>query len=218
MPKGTKQNRTIGSASTHGDPKYPYSLTPNSLRRFLGMIPNKPRPPKITGETLKVWGFKNTNDASVLRVLKKLDLLSSAGEPTNYYAEFMKMDTGPAALGYRVRVVYAALFNNVANPEKATNEDLKNFFNIHSGGADETIRLQIETFKALAAYATFGESDPLTPESPPVTGDSTSGGIGAQGPAVRIDLHIHLPENKTKSDYDAILESIAHHLYQRKRE
>ena len=216
MPKSTKKDTPTKSPTTYGEPKFPYTLTPNSLRRFLEMVPTKPRPPKITGETLKVWGFKNTNDASLLRVLKKLDLLSSAGEPTAHYTEFMNRETGASVLGQRIRAVYPALFDTVANPEKASNEDLKNFFNINSGGAEETIRLQIETFKALAAYATFGDTDPLAPEPSPIDGDSRSIGTGSDSkPMVRIDLHIHLPENKTKGDYDAILESIAHHLYQR---
>ncbi len=212
-----KQIKNKGSA-THGDPKYPYTLTPNSLRRFLDLVPTKPKPPKIIGDTLKVWGLKNTNDASIIRVLKKIDLLSSGGEPTSHYADFMKKDIGPAVLGQRIRVVYGPLFDNVTNPEKANNEELRSFFNINSGGSTETIRLQIETFKALAAYATFGATDPLPPLHPHHVANNNNPELGNEGPAVRIDLHIHLPENKTKSDYDAILESIANHIYKRKSE
>jgi len=198
------------------EPRFPYATTPNSLRRFLEMVPQKPKPPRVTGDTLKVWGFKNSNDQSILRVLKKLGLLGSNGDTTPIYAEFMRKDVGAATLGRQVKSVYSSLFENVANPETASTEELTNFFNIHSGGSLKTIRFQIDTFKALATYATFGAADPLErPEVSQVNGaqELQRGRQSGTAPAIRIDLHIHLPENKSKSDYDAIIESIASHLY-----
>lgn len=215
MAKKKKAKKDNGTdEATYGNPLFPYCTVPKSLRRFLETVPTKPKPPKITGGTLKVWGFRSSNDISILRVLKELGLLSSAGEPTTYYAGYMNKETGAAVLGARIKAVYEGLFQNVTNPEKASNDELKSFFNIHSGGGEKTIRFQIETFKALAAYATFGETDPLE-QSVGVSIDEVASPKGAVGgnPAIRIDLHIHLPENKTKADYDAILESIANHLY-----
>jgi hypothetical protein len=104
----------------------------------------------------------------------------------------------------------------VTSPEKAQNEELRSFFNINSGGSESTIKFQIDTFKALASYATFGETDPLDQKE-----DAQNGGQGTNNygniPTIRIDLHIHLPENKTKADYDAIIESLANHLYRDKK-
>lgn len=156
-----------------------------------------------------------------LRVLKKLGLLGSAGETTTLYAEFMRKETGAAALGRAIGRVYAQLFENVTSPEKASNDELTNFFNIYSGGSEGTIKFQIDTFKALAVYATFGDADPLENPEKGDANDAPEGAIGRRPsrtsgePAIRIDLHIHLPENKSKSDYDAIIESIATHLYKR---
>jgi hypothetical protein len=219
--KGSTRNKQpeakATSVRTSSEPKYPYCTTPKSLRRFLEMAPEKPKPPKVVGSTLKVWGLKNSNDQTILRVLKALGLLTSNGETTPIYADFMKRETGAATLGRQIRTVYPELFQNVAKPETASNDDLKNFFNIHSGGSENTVRLQIDTFKALAEYATFGQSDPLdasAEESRTSDTGTTNASVGGE-PTIRIDLHIHLPENKTKSDYDAILESIATHLYKR---
>ncbi len=183
------------------------------------MVPQKPKPPKVTGATLKVWGLKNSNDHSILRVLKAVDLLGANGDTTPTYAEFMTKDKGPAALGKKIRAVYSTLFENVPNPEKASNADLTNFFNIHSGGGERTIRYQIDSFKALANFATFGEADPLAGNG---TQDASNAGVDGAGgragePVLRVDLHIHLPENKSRADYDALLESIATHLYNRKK-
>lgn len=206
--------KTKDESST--EPRYPYTSVPKTLRAFLELVPTKPKPPKVTSSTLKTWGFKSGNDASILRVLKSLELLSQAGEPTEHYAGYMQSNSGAAVLGKRIKTTYSELFQNVSNPEKASNEDLRNFFNINSGGSERTIQLQIDTFKALAAYATFGEEDPLNIDDESNDQSEHDAGRGKNPPAIRIDLHIHLPENKTKADYDAILESIAHHLYSSK--
>jgi hypothetical protein len=221
MAKKSSKSRAAKKATsggTYGEPKYPYTLTPSSLRRFLDQVPTKPKPEKVTAPTLKAWGFKNTNDQSILRVLKALELLGSAGEPTTSYIEYMSRDKGPAALGRQIRKVYGALFTHVANPANAGQEELKNFFNTYGGGGERIVQLQIQTFKALAEHATFGASDPLDQaeeddEQQPGLGQQTKRLRRGSDAAVRIDLHIHLPENKTKADYDSILESIAKHIY-----
>lgn len=206
-------------AATYGEPKYPYTLTPNSLRRFLDMITSKPKPTKIVGETLKAWGLKNTNDKSILRVLKELGLLTPSGETTEIYAGYIAGTKGPSVLGSQVKRVYRELFDHVANPATAGLEELKNFFNVYGGGGEDVTRFQIQTFKVLVEHSTFGASDPLD-ASEVQAGAPQAGAVIAAGyeqsPTIRIDLHIHLPENKSRTDYDSIIESIANHLYQKK--
>ena len=201
--------------NSNGQPKFPYCTTPKAFRKFLEMAPTKPKPPKVNAATLKVWGLKNTNDQTILRVLKKLDLLSSSGEPTSHYSEFMKKETGAAALGNQIINVYRSLFDNVTNPEKASAEDLKNFFNINSGGGEQTIKYQIDTFKALSEFATFTTSINSTNnnEGTSHNGAPVDKNSGHTTPSIHIDLHIHLPENKSKADYESIIESIANKIY-----
>ena len=142
--KTKKPSRAKKGHETSSQPSYPYCTVPKSLRRFLEMVPQKPKPPKVTTSTLQLWGLKSGNDASILRVLKTLELLGPNGETTSPYAEFMRKDSGPAALGTKIRATYAKLFENVTKPENASNEELINFFNIHSGGSEATIRLQVD--------------------------------------------------------------------------
>ena len=215
----TKSTKKAPSA-TYGEPKYPYTLTPNSLRRFLDMITSKPKPTKIVGETLKAWGLKNTNDKSILRVLKELGLLTSSGETTEIYAGYIGGAKGPSVLGAQVKRVYSELFDHITNPASASLEELKNFFKVYGGGGEDVTRFQIQTFKVLVEHSTFGASDPLDAANAPADASGSAPVTGPErydnSPVVRIDLHIHLPENKTKLDYDSIIESIATHLYQKK--
>ncbi len=123
MPR-TKKSKSEES----GAPKYPYTTMPQSLRRLLEAIPAKPKPPKVNGSTLKVWGFKNTNEQSMLRVLKALGLLTNNGDTTEAYADFMRRDIGASVLGKLLQDTYVELFENVTNPGSATNDDLVSFF------------------------------------------------------------------------------------------
>jgi hypothetical protein len=105
-------------------------------------------------------------------------------------------------------------------PHEDEQQDLKRLFHIHSGGSEGTINYQIQTFKALCEFASF--------EVPAATAQITANGqlsvaaagpatvkalVGSGAPTVHIDLHIHLPENKTTRDYEAIIQDIARYIY-----
>ncbi|HMJ10626.1 MAG TPA: DUF5343 domain-containing protein [Polyangiaceae bacterium] len=159
-----------------------------------------------------------TNDATPAGVLKKLGLLSTAGEPLEPYTDFMQSPpSGPRALGVRIKQVYKALFETSHEPHKNA-EELRTFFNIHSGGGERALDYQVQTFKALCDYADFsGSSEPVSLGSGGASAGPADGPTGtpAQLPPVRIDLHIHLPENKSARDYESIIQDIAKYIYGR---
>lgn len=205
----------------HTEPSFPYTNKPGSLRRFLQLVPQKPRPQKIDKTLMQSWGFKDTNDMSILRVLRSAGLLSSTNEPTDLYTSFMNLNGGAAALAKPLRELYAPLFTASHTPYKESAEMLRNLFNIHSGGSAVTLDLQVQTFKALSESTNF-ESGQLqdttagqpTGGTPPAAGSTPPNGF-QQGPSVHIDLHIHLPENKSRRDYEAIIEDIGRYIYGR---
>jgi hypothetical protein len=201
-----------------GEPRFPYTTLPQALRRLLAEIPKRPKPPKLSVETLKAWNVTSSNNATPIGVLKKLGIVGSAGEPTDNYVEFMKTGIGPTVLAQRIRDVYRVLFENSHAPQDESNDELRKLFNIHSGGADETVRLQVQTFKVLAEYANFGSvgavlgaKDQNVGGAPGSAASSDNQGL----PPVQVDLHIHLPENKTTRDYEAIIQDIAKYIYGR---
>jgi hypothetical protein len=118
---------------------------------------------------------------------------------------------GPRALAARIKEVYKDLFEASHEPQKSPSE-LSTFFKIHGGASERTTDYQIQTFKALSEYADFsGATDPSGREED-VGGGSNGGG---RLPSVKIDLHIHLPENKTARDYESIIQDIAKYIYGR---
>jgi hypothetical protein len=199
-------------------PKYPYTTTPAALRRLLQEIPKRPKPGKVTLDVLKTWKATGSNDASPISVLKKLGLVGTSGEPLQGYTDFMQPPpTGPRSLGARIKEQYKELFETSHEPHKNPSE-LRTFFNIHSGGGERAIDYQIQTFKALSEFADFSFTDVKTGKDDQ-NGDSSGerGGGATTGklPPVQIDLHIHLPENKTARDYEAIIQDIAKYIYGR---
>jgi len=206
--------------SDSGEPKFPYTTEPKALRRLLTEIPKRPKPSKVTMETLKSWNVSNNNNArTAIAVLKKIGLLGSSGEPTEHYVEFMKTGSGPGVLAQRVKDAYQVLFENSLAPQNEKGEELKKLFNIHSGGGQDAMRLQVQTFKALSEYANFGAEVPVAkPRGDGVgssSGPTVDGRNGVNLPPIQVDLHIHLPENKTTRDYEAIIQDIAKYIYGR---
>jgi hypothetical protein len=200
--------------------KFPYTTKPGSLRRLLKNIPGKPKPAKFDVDLLRSWDFKDANDHSMLRVLKAVRLLNDKNEPTEIYTQFMSLDGGPGILGAELKRLYAPMFTASHTPYNEPAEKLQNLFNIHSGGGDRALELQIQTFKALCESATFDGSNhggspvPLVPidsGNPPASGRS----LGGSQPAININLHIHLPENKTRRDYEDIIEDIGRYIFGR---
>jgi hypothetical protein len=79
---------------------------------------------------------------------------------------------------------------------------------------------QIQTFKALCDNASFdAQLPPSLPaaarpggvaQAPARPGEPTS-----SGGAIHINVHIHLPENKTRRDYEAMIEDIGRYIFGR---
>jgi hypothetical protein len=175
--KQTKKSKDPGTGAGT-QPKFPYSNKPNSLRKFLEQIPKRPKPAKVNADTLKGWGLKDSNDYSIIRVLKALGLVGGNGEPTDVWTDFMTPGKGPTTLGQAVRRVWAPLFQLSHQPNKEGDEKLRNYFNIHSGGSGATIALQIQTFKAACDYADLSAPDSRpadSTKSPPSTGAGAPG-------------------------------------------
>lgn len=210
--------------SAHTEPKYPYTNVPGVLRKILQAIPGKPKPAKLDPKMAVSWGTAgsvNSNLRSAVSVLKKVGLIASSGEPTSLYNDFMNKASGPVALGNKLREVYSEIFSASHAPQNDGDEALETLFNQHAGGSENVVRLQIQTFKALCDSASFsGTSAPGAAVGPGSaasnSGAAASANDGGPGlPPVKIDLHIHLPENKTTRDYEAIIQDIAKYIYGR---
>jgi hypothetical protein len=208
--------KSAASQLESSTPKYPYTTTIGALRKVLQGIPQRPKPTKVNFALLESWGTHDNNARTVLTVLKELNLIDTSGAPTEHYINYMRNDSGGATLADRIRATYAELFEASHEPYKETQQNLKNLFNIHSGGGERTIQFQIATFKTLCEFADF---DAAISNGPPANLGGTMdrqeqrSNSNVTGPVIHINLHIHLPENKSRADYEEIVKDIAKYIY-----
>jgi hypothetical protein len=221
MAKKRKQkiSATNQKSEAQTGAKFPYTSKPASLRRLLKEIPKKPKPAKFNRDLLRSWGFGDTNDQTMIRVLKAARLINDSNEPMELYTRFMNLNDGAKALGPEIKRIYAPLFQASHAPYREGNETLQNLFNIHSGGGERSLEYQIQTFKALCENTTFDQSSStgVVDSSLAVPAPEGASGVGAATGAavVHINLHIHLPENKTRRDYEAVIEDIGRYIFGR---
>jgi hypothetical protein len=213
--KNTKKpSRKIAEENTaHSKPKFPYTPLPGVLRKFLADAPKKPKPIKVDGKLLKAWGNLNSNATNIIPVLKTIGLVDTAGTPTPHYEKYMMNGVGPGTLADRIREVYANLFQTFHEPYKESQASLKNFFNIHSGGGERTIEYQIQTFKVLCEYADFSAANSANNFMDPTPEFSGNTGKVNGQPTININLHIHMPENKSRADYEEIIKDIGKYIF-----
>jgi len=153
----------------------------------------------------------------MVRVLKAVGLLNEKNEPTDVYSQYMQLEGGAATLASPLRKVYQQLFSASHTPYTEPNEKLQNLFNIHSGGSERALEQQIQTFKALSENTKFDGVEPsITPTAIiPTTAGAAANAYAQGAPAININLHIHLPENKSRRDYEGMIEDIGRYIFGR---
>jgi hypothetical protein len=137
--KKQKVQKSVARNPSDSEPKFPYTTKPASLRRLLKEIPKKPKPSKFDRDLLRSWGFGDTNDQTMLRVLKAVQLLNDRNEPTDVYSRFMSLDIGAKALGPEIKRVYAPLFEASLVPFQEGTEKLQNLFNKLQSGSHRIV-------------------------------------------------------------------------------
>jgi hypothetical protein len=129
-------------------------------------------------------------------------------------------------LGEAIRKGYAELFAVYPDANVRTNSELQHVFSTSSSAGAQVISITVATFKALVDEAEFPSSaappeafvqtGPLhtpaavVPPQTPLISHSHS------GPAVHIDIQIHISPESTAQQIDKIFESMSKHLYGRK--
>jgi hypothetical protein len=197
---------------------FTYTTVPGKIKPLLGKIREVGVPSKATVQWLRSVGFKSSNDASLIGVLKFIGLVDSSGVPTPAWTQF-RGSNHKKLLGEAIRKGYADLFAVYPDAFRRSQSDLDHVFSTSSSGGRQVIAKTISTFKALTDEAEFSpveaqaelsmESGPL--HTPAATGHSAS--VINSGPTVHIDIQIHISPDSSAQQIDQIFASMAKHLY-----
>lgn len=202
---------------------FTYTTVPGKIKPFLEKVRQVGKPPKATVQWLKTVGYTSSNDASLLGVLKAVNLVDNSGVPTSVWLSYRGANH-KKVLGEAIRIGYAELFAVYDDAWQRDNSDLEHVFSTSSSAGKQVIAKTVATFKALCECAEFGalenQLSPVVHTGPmhsPVSNlhPQPAHTVVSNGPnpSVHIDIQIHISPEASTDQIDQIFKSMAKHLY-----
>ena len=200
---------------------YPYTPNTGSLTGIIKAIGNHGVPDKFTTKELPVWGYKSSNDRSVVGVLKFIGFIDNSGTPTQLWKDARTQPQEAAAAG--VRTGYNELFKMFPNAHQKDAEALTNFFKAKTTVGDAAVKMMVSTFRALAQYGNFETTDNSNLSSdgaaspPPLAsaplGPHVSQTIpAANGVTINLNIELSIPTDATGEVYDKFFAAMKKHI------
>lgn len=203
---------------------FTYTTVPGKIKSLLTKIREVGVPSKATVQWLKSVGFKSSNDATLLGVLKLVGLVDSSGVPTSRWAQYRGADH-KKVLGNAIREGYADLFAVYPDAWQRSQTDIEHVFSTSSSAGKQVIGKTVSTFKNLCELAEFAPVSeqtelhmktgpihaPVSPAAPAPAGiPSVSSSVA---PSLHIDIQVHISPEASPKQIDTIFKSMAKHLY-----
>lgn len=201
---------------------YPYTQNTGSLLNVIKAIGSHGVPAKFSTRELPIWGFKSSNDRSIPNVLKFIGFLDNGGAPQDGW-KHARTDA-PRAVALGVLAGYSELFQTFPNAHRKDSEALTNFFKAKTTVGDAVIKQMVNTFKALAQFGNFDDSEPSTASTPPRpdTGNpppqaenqktAEIPGHPAAGMTINLNIELSLPIDATGEVYDRFFLAMKKHI------
>jgi len=149
------------------DTDVPRMSSVKNLHTILDKIQKAAVPDAFGMTFLKDMGFTSSNDRTVIKVLKFLGMLDSAGKPQASYREFMDHTKAKRVLAAVLRHAYDDLFKSDKSAQARSFNDLKGWFKTKTGAGDKVAEKMATTFKSLASYADFNNPLEVPAAEPP---------------------------------------------------
>ena len=202
---------------------FPYAAVPNKLSTLLEKIQTVGVPAKADNSWLKTHGFKSSNDPSALRVLEFIGFIDSKKQPTDKWKNYRHKGKSNLVLGAAIKQGYSVLYEDLPEAHQSSDDDLENFFRVHSTAGDQAISRTVKTFQSLCSLADFnaandngaksdanGKTVSANPDAPLVAQPQE---MEPAAPTLHIDIQVHIAADAPESQIDQIFESMAKHLY-----
>jgi hypothetical protein len=202
---------------------FAYTTVPGKIKPLLEKVRQVGIPAKATVQWLKTVGFKSSNDAGLIGVLKVAGLIDPSGVPTSVWSSY-RGSHHKKVLGDAIRIGYAELFAVYPNAWESPNSDLENVFSTSSTAGKQVIAKTVSTFKALCECAEFATPNQQT--APALQSTALHSAVGqksatpaigttsdARTPSVHIDIQIHISPEASVDQIDQIFKSMSKHLY-----
>lgn len=196
---------------------YPYTQNTGNLIDLIKSIGKNGIPDKFTTRELPIWGYKSSNDRSIIGVLRFIGFLDSSSTPTSLWRQARTEPEKAVAAG--VRSGYKALFQMFPDADRKDAEALTNFFKAKTTVGDAAIKMMVATLKALTQYGDFASTSEVPtaaeqkpdqvaqPIVTPIMRGSSGGGM-----SVNLNIELSLPADETGKVYEAFFKAMKKHL------
>lgn len=196
-----------------------YMASVKNLSSIMKKIVDGTAPDKFTQSHLQSLGFKSSNDAGVISVLKDLGFLSADGIPTARYHAYRDHTNSKYVMAEALREAYADLFHINEKPTDINRKEIVGKFKATHNVSDAVALAQTATFLALLPLADFdkkttkrasldeAKSKKIEMGSVVEHKENVRGDI-----SLRYNIEIHLPPTKDVDVYNAIFKSLKEHL------
>jgi hypothetical protein len=206
------------------DTDVPYLMSVTNLHKILDQMQKAGVPENFNRDFLKDLGFGASGDRPMVKLLKYLGFLDSAGRPTSTYRDFMDHTKAKKILGVRIPVAFDDLYLSDRQAQSKPVEALKGWFKSKTGSGDAVAQKMASTFKSLSSYADFTGIQTIAPEEvkpppaaakeidkpPPPTKRNIATGETSIGFVYRIE--IHLPDTQNIETFRAIFKALREEL------
>jgi hypothetical protein len=210
-----------------------YLITSKNLAGLITAMQSAKAPERFNNKFLIDLGFSSSNDRLFIGVLKSLKFIDESGVPIKRYFDFLDQTESARVLAEAVRDAYEDLFAVNTKANELSEEEVKNKLRTLTQGtkSDNVVRLMAATFKALTEQADFGRVGKTKPIEAAANLNSATTEVKdaknsqieeTKSPVIekhkqvglnlRYDIHIHLPESRDVTVYDAIFQALNTHL------
>lgn len=203
--------------------KLPYVPNYGVIAKALEKIKTAAAPPRFTQDFLATkLGLPGGTPRSVIPFLKRSGFLGSDGVPTELYKRFRNpAETGRAA-AEALKIAYRPLYEINEYVHDLKDPDLKGVIVQATGLAPDagTVKVILGSFKALKAFAKFGDeaeaASSAVPSGQDVAEEAPSTAATAAGAQLRLGLsytiNLNLPATSDITVFNAIFKSLREHL------
>jgi hypothetical protein len=199
-----------------GENDFPYTPTPNSLRKLLNKIPTIGTPSKASQQWLAGVGFSGGNNKRSLAVMRQVGIIAGDGTPTEMWTALRSGDKPGYADG--IRKSYASLFSTYPDAHRTDDEALLAFVRSATNYSETTQKLAVRTFRVLCEFGDFTATDGARAkkaskvdgnrqEKEQIRTTFASGPVG-----LTVNIQLQLPASADGDVYDKLFEAMGRHL------
>jgi hypothetical protein len=195
--------------------KYPYTVKPSSLQKFLTEVATIGMPEKINTQTLPTMGYKSKNDRALVPILRFINFIDGSGIPTQNYKDFKNRMLSKSTMAKVLQAAYIELFKLYPNAYQKDDESLSDFFSGAVTGGADVLKLTVTTFKTLCSFADFKEvpqEDGVAGEKEKPTEKAKAVPSASSGVTINLNIQLTLPATENAKVYESIFKALKDNL------